>query len=79
MKSFLAGLGIGLGIGILFAPFTGEETRSRVSSRAGELADSAQDLLDEGREQVKRTVSKMRKKAERFGETAAGAESFRDL
>ncbi|MCU1306891.1 MAG: hypothetical protein JWN45_1586, partial [Acidobacteriaceae bacterium] len=26
MKGFLAGLGIGLGLGILFAPMSGEET-----------------------------------------------------
>jgi len=77
MKSFLAGLGIGIGMGILFAPLSGEETRTRLSSRAGELADSAQDLVDEGREQVRRNVSRMRKKAEGFGrQEAAGVESI---
>jgi len=80
MKSFLAGLGIGVGIGILFAPLTGEETRSRLSSRAGELADSARDLVDEGRERVRTNVARMRKKAEGFGgQAAAGAESPPDV
>ncbi len=29
MKSFLAGLGIGIGLGILFAPMSGEETQRK--------------------------------------------------
>jgi len=41
MKSFLAGLGIGIGLGVLFAPMSGEETRNNLTQRAGDLADSA--------------------------------------
>lgn len=67
MKSFLAGLGIGLGLGILFAPMSGEETRSNLSQRASDLADSARDLVDQGRERVRTTVSAIRGQAERFG------------
>ena len=57
MKSFLAGLGIGIGLGILFAPMSGEETRENLSHRAGDLADSARDLVGQGRERVRTTVS----------------------
>ncbi len=76
MKSFLAGLGIGLGLGILFAPMSGEETRSNLTQRANDLADSARDLVDQGRERVRTTVSAIRGQAERFaGGEATGTES----
>jgi gas vesicle protein len=70
MKSFLAGLGIGVGLGILFAPMSGEETRENISHRAGDLADSARDLVGQGRERVRTTVSAIREKAERFADKA---------
>jgi gas vesicle protein len=38
MKYFLAGIGLGFGIGILLAPNRGEETREQLMDRAGELA-----------------------------------------
>jgi len=80
MKSFVAGFGIGLGIGLLFAPLAGEETRDRLVSRAGDLADSARGLVDEGRDCVRDTVSRLRKKAAEFGhERPTGTESIRDL
>lgn len=66
MKSFLAGLGIGVGLGILFAPMSGEETRENLSQRAGDLAESARDLVGQGRERVRTTVSAIKGKAERF-------------
>lgn len=68
MKSFLAGLGIGVGLGILFAPMSGEDTRENLSHRAGGLADSARDLVGQGRERVRSTVSAIREKAERFAD-----------
>jgi gas vesicle protein len=68
MRAFLAGLGIGIGLGLIFAPMSGEETRERLSQRAGDLADSARDLVGQGRERVRDTVSAMRGKAERFRE-----------
>lgn len=66
MKSFLAGLGIGIGVGLLFAPMSGEEARERISRRAGDLADSARDLVDQGRERVRDTVSAIRSTADRL-------------
>jgi gas vesicle protein len=68
MRAFLAGLGIGIGVGLIFAPMSGEETRERLSRRAGDLADSARDIVGQGRERVRDTVSAMRGKAERFRE-----------
>jgi gas vesicle protein len=73
MKSFLAGLGIGIGLGILFAPMSGEDARENLSQRASNLADSARDLVDQGREKVRSTVSTFRGQAERFGGNVASS------
>jgi gas vesicle protein len=74
MKSFLAGLGIGIGLGILFAPMSGEETRNNLTQRASDLADSARDLVEQGRERVRTTVSAIRGQAERVAGEATGTE-----
>ncbi len=68
MKSFLAGLGIGIGLGILFAPMSGEDTRDNLSQRASDLADSAVSWVDQGRERVQTTVSAIRGQADRFAD-----------
>jgi gas vesicle protein len=80
MKSFLAGLGIGIGLGVLFAPMSGEETRNNLQQRAGDLAGSARDLVDQGRDRVRTTVSAIRGQGERFGsQEATGTETSRNL
>jgi len=73
MKSFLAGLGIGIGLGILFAPMSGEETRSNLSQRASDLADSARDAVGQGRERLRSTVSAIRGQAEGAADTVQEA------
>lgn len=78
MKSFLAGLGIGIGLGILFAPMSGEETRENLSQRASDLADSARDLATQGRDKVRSTVSAIRGQADRVASSiqeATGTET----
>jgi gas vesicle protein len=72
MKSFLAGLGIGIGLGLIFAPLSGEETRDRLQRRAEDLADSARDLVDTGRERVRSTVSAMKGRASDIVNEATG-------
>jgi len=65
MANFFLGLGIGVGVGLLFAPKSGEETRDLLMSKADEgkeflkkqtegLRDSANDLVDKGRDAVGR-------------------------
>jgi gas vesicle protein len=60
---FLAGLGVGTVIGILYAPRSGAETREYlgrktgegrdlVTRKAGELRQQASDLVDRGREYI---------------------------
>jgi hypothetical protein len=82
MKSFLAGLGIGIGLGVLFAPMSGEDARTNLTQRAGDLADSARDLVDQGRDRVRTTVSAIRGQAERFSgaaQEATGTDTGRNL
>ena len=66
-------VGIGIGLGILFAPMSGEETRENLTQRASDLADSARDLANQGRDKVRTTVSAIRGQADRFTGTAQEA------
>jgi gas vesicle protein len=65
MKSFLFGLGLGVGLGILFAPMSGEETRNNLAERANDLASSARETYEQNRDKVQRGVESIRSTAER--------------
>jgi gas vesicle protein len=67
MKSFLVGLGIGLGLGVLFAPMSGEETRRNIQERAGDLAEQARETIEQGRDRVRSGISAIRGAAEGTG------------
>jgi gas vesicle protein len=65
LSYFFLGLGVGVAVGLLFAPQSGEETRGLIKSKAqeggdyvkrrsGELKDQASDLVDRGRGVVNR-------------------------
>jgi gas vesicle protein len=49
---FLAGLGIGAAVGILYAPKAGEETRQQLRSAAEELPDTVKERARQAREQA---------------------------
>src|SRR6266550_3581715 len=64
---FLAGLGTGLALGVLFAPGSGEETRmyladsakqglDKAKAKGEELSRRAQDVVTRGKEAVSETV-----------------------
>ena len=77
MKSFLVGLGVGLGLGVLFAPMSGEETRNNIAQRANDLADQARDTLEQGKDRVRSGITAIRNVAGQkggVGETATGTE-----
>ncbi|HVP51598.1 MAG TPA: YtxH domain-containing protein [Terriglobales bacterium] len=73
MRSFLVGLGIGIGLGVLFAPVSGDQTRGKIKDRANDLADSARETLEQGRERVRRGISAIRTPAQ----AATGTETSR--
>jgi gas vesicle protein len=49
---FLAGLGLGALLGVLYAPKSGKETREEIVSTALEAKQRAADLVDKGRQQA---------------------------
>jgi gas vesicle protein len=64
MKSFLAGVAVGLGLGVLFAPMSGDQLRDTVSTRAGDFADSARDTYGRMRETAESAISSIRGSSE---------------
>ena len=82
-SAFLAGLGIGVGIGMLFAPKTGAETRQQIKTKAGEgkeylkqrgseLKDQANDLIEKGRDALGKQRDNLADAME------AGKQAYRD-
>lgn len=65
---FLAGAAIGAAIALLYAPASGEETRSKIAEKASEgrdlLGDRGKELMERGRE----LYSKGKSMAEEAGE-----------
>jgi hypothetical protein len=57
MKNFLAGLGLGFGLGVLFAPMRGEDVREMIAVRASELGDQARDTYQQVRDRAEGTIA----------------------
>jgi gas vesicle protein len=83
LSYFLLGLGVGVAVGIVFAPTSGEETRGRIRSKANEggdylrrrsedLRESAVDLVDRGRTAVGRQREQLNAAVE------AGRQAYRE-
>jgi gas vesicle protein len=70
---FLAGLGIGALVGILFAPKSGEETREYLSSKADEGRDYAQRKAQELRERAEDLIQRSKEIMDRQKEGVAAA------
>ena len=80
---FVLGLGIGVAVGVLFAPQSGEETRTLLRTKAGEgkellkksgekIYDSAGELVDKGKGAV------TRQKAQLAAALEAGKQAYRE-
>jgi gas vesicle protein len=60
---FLAGLGIGAVIGVLYAPKAGKETREDLLNGAREARDKAADLVEQGKQKASEMVEEGKQKA----------------
>ncbi|MBV8847861.1 MAG: YtxH domain-containing protein [Bryobacterales bacterium] len=80
---FLFGLGIGVAVGVLFAPRSGEETREYIKGKTLEgadymrrasqdLRDAAEGALDRGKESLRRQKDTLTAAVE------AGKQAYRD-
>jgi len=65
MRAFLFGLGLGIGLGVLFAPMSGQETRDNIAERANDLANSARETVEQGKERVRETIEQGRERVQR--------------
>ena len=83
LSYFFLGLGLGVAVGLLFAPKAGTETRDMLASKADEgkeylkrrgedLKDSASDILDKGRD----LMSKQKDQLD--AAVQAGKQAYRD-
>jgi gas vesicle protein len=83
LSSFFLGLGLGVAIGLLFAPRSGDETREIIKSKAGEGKDylrrrgedirgQASDLVDRSRQAVSRQKDQLSAAVE------AGKQAYRE-
>lgn len=83
LSSFLMGLGVGVAIGMLFAPKSGPETRELIKNKAGEGTDylkqrgtefrqSAAEWVDKGKEAVRSQRENLSDAVE------AGKQAYRD-
>ncbi|MBI4873858.1 MAG: YtxH domain-containing protein [Acidobacteria bacterium] len=89
LSFFFLGLGIGVAVGILFAPKSGQETRELIRSKADEgkdylkrrgetLRDSATEAIEKGKSAITRQKEQLAAAVEAgrqaYRETVAGAE-----
>jgi len=83
LSYFFLGLGIGVAVGILFAPKSGEETRDIIRSKAGEgkdylrrrseeVRDRAEDMVERGKTAVQR------QKEQLHAAVDAGRQAYRE-
>jgi len=84
LMSWFAGLGVGIGAAILFAPAAGEKTRRRIRNHADRatalfkegaqtLRSGAGEVLQNGHREVSRTMSELTGKAKEKIDGAADA------
>ncbi len=83
LSYFFLGLGIGVAVGILFAPKSGEETRDIIRSKAGEGKDylrrRSEDLRERAEDIVERGKSAVQKQKEQLNAAVdAGRQAYRE-
>src|ERR1700730_5303838 len=53
---FTAGMGLGIGLGMLFAPASGERTRRSIADKAQDVAGKAEEISDRVRERFSSSI-----------------------
>lgn len=81
--AFLAGLGVGVAVGMLFAPKTGGETREIIKNKAGEgkeyLKQRSNELRDQAGELIEKGKDALGRQKEHMGEAMeAGRQAYRE-
>ncbi|PYV99854.1 MAG: hypothetical protein DMG89_06550 [Acidobacteria bacterium] len=64
LPAFLAGLGTGIAVGILFAPDSGEETRSRLADRARQGVEYAKEKGQDLGKRAQEAVGRVREETD---------------
>ena len=83
LSAFLLGLGVGVAVGMLFAPKSGQETRELIKNKAGEGADflkqrgsdakqTAAEWVDKGKDALNKQKDNLADAVE------AGRQAYRD-
>jgi len=83
LSYFFLGLGLGVAVGVLFAPKAGIETRELIRDKAGEGVDyvkrRGEDLRDTAAETLDRTKERLRRQKENLAAAVdAGKQAYRD-
>ena len=83
LSYFFLGMGIGVAVGILFAPKSGEETRELIRSKAGEGKDFLKRRGEEARESATEWVERGRtavgrQKEQLSAAVEAGKQGYRE-
>lgn len=83
LSYFFLGLGVGVAVGIMFAPQSGSETRTLLRSKANEGGDylkrRGEDLRDSASEFVERGKTAVSRQREQLGAAVeAGKQAYRE-
>jgi gas vesicle protein len=83
LSYFFLGLGLGVAVGVLFAPKSGEETRTLIRTKAEEGADYVKRKGDDLRETATEAFERGKQHAKRHKENLAaavdaGKQAYRD-
>ncbi len=73
LSFFFLGLGLGVAVGVLFAPKSGSETRDFLLSKANESADLAKRRAQELRDQATETIERGKSTVQRHKESLSAA------
>ena len=73
LSYFFLGLGLGVAVGVLFAPKAGAETRDLIRSKANESADFAKRRANEFRDQAADAVERGKQTITRHKENLSAA------